>query len=192
MRNALTRANVPLSYSQGFNPRPLMNFALPLSVGAESICELLDICTSEIVKCEETMEKINLVLPDNLHIREIYIPERKLTEIKYAEYVLSLDYADKNVQADEILRTLFDKPAFVQKKTKSGEKNTDISPLVKKAESVVVEGRVRLKTINYAGNDNYLNPVYCVKALSEEVGREPEDIKILRTKIFDGKGKEFR
>nr|MBN1229815.1 DUF2344 domain-containing protein [Anaerolineae bacterium] len=39
----LLRAQVPLIYSQGFNPRPKMQFAAALPLGAESTCELLDI-----------------------------------------------------------------------------------------------------------------------------------------------------
>lgn len=42
MSRAFTRAGIDLRHSEGFNPHPIMSFALPLSVGQESVCELLD------------------------------------------------------------------------------------------------------------------------------------------------------
>ena len=43
MTTVMIRAKIPIYYSEGFNPHPKMVFALPLSIGAESVCELLDI-----------------------------------------------------------------------------------------------------------------------------------------------------
>ena len=41
-QRAFKRAGLPLTHTQGFNPRPSVSIALPLSLGAESYCELLD------------------------------------------------------------------------------------------------------------------------------------------------------
>ena len=41
-QRAFKRAGLPLTHTQGFNPRPSVSIALPLSVGVESCCELLD------------------------------------------------------------------------------------------------------------------------------------------------------
>ena len=41
-QRAFKRAGLPLTHTQGFNPRPSVSIALPLSVGVESNCELLD------------------------------------------------------------------------------------------------------------------------------------------------------
>ena len=40
MTRAIRRANLPLWYTEGFNPHPYMTFALPLSLGMESLCEI--------------------------------------------------------------------------------------------------------------------------------------------------------
>ena len=42
MTRALRRADVPLWYTEGFNPHPYITFALPLSLGMESLCESMD------------------------------------------------------------------------------------------------------------------------------------------------------
>ena len=41
-QRAFKRAGLPLTHTKGFNPRPSVSIALPLSVGVESVCELLD------------------------------------------------------------------------------------------------------------------------------------------------------
>ena len=41
-QRAFKRADLPLKHTQGFNPRPSVAIALPLSVGVDSVCELLD------------------------------------------------------------------------------------------------------------------------------------------------------
>ena len=41
-QRAFKRAGLPLTHTQGYNPRPSVSIALPLSVGVESGCELLD------------------------------------------------------------------------------------------------------------------------------------------------------
>ena len=42
MQRAFSRAGYELKYSEGFNPHPQISIALPLSVGASSLCEILD------------------------------------------------------------------------------------------------------------------------------------------------------
>ena len=41
-QRAFKRSGLPLTHTQGFNPRPSVSIALPLSLGVESRCELLD------------------------------------------------------------------------------------------------------------------------------------------------------
>ena len=41
-QRAFKRAGLNLTHTQGYNPRPSVSIALPLSVGVESNCELLD------------------------------------------------------------------------------------------------------------------------------------------------------
>ena len=40
---ALRRANIPIAYNKGFNPRPQIVFGLPLSVGVTSESEYADL-----------------------------------------------------------------------------------------------------------------------------------------------------
>ena len=58
-QRAFKRAGLPLTHTQGFNPRPSVSIALPLSVGVESVCELLDFdLDGEPVACEEICQRL--------------------------------------------------------------------------------------------------------------------------------------
>ena len=74
MKGALGRANVPLKYSEGFNPHPKMVFSLPLPVGAESRCEYLDIILNEPCDERELQERINTQLTRGACRLQPYIP----------------------------------------------------------------------------------------------------------------------
>jgi radical SAM-linked protein len=47
-QRSFKRAGLPLTHTKGFNPRPSVSIALPLSVGVESCCELLDLTSTVI------------------------------------------------------------------------------------------------------------------------------------------------
>ena len=52
---ALKRADLPLLYTQGYNPRPMLVFALPLGVGIETSGDYVDVSLSVTVPAEDTM-----------------------------------------------------------------------------------------------------------------------------------------
>ncbi|MBO4343672.1 MAG: DUF2344 domain-containing protein, partial [Clostridia bacterium] len=83
---ALKRAGIPLKYSEGFNPRPKMAFGLPLSVGTEGENEILDLSLSRDLSCEELKEKLQGSLSDEIQIKSVSEPGKKIKNIKYAVY----------------------------------------------------------------------------------------------------------
>ena len=57
------RQGIVLRHSQGFHPHPILSFALPLSVGQESVCELLDLETVEDLDCAALPGRLAPSLP---------------------------------------------------------------------------------------------------------------------------------
>ena len=191
MQRVFTRAGLPIAYSSGFNPHPLMVFPLPLSIGMESICEICDLRLTVPIDCDKAKEAISAELPECMAARGFYPAERPLSEIAYAEYRMAIDYGDFSEKASGILQTLFSAPAVVLKKTKSGEKETDISPQIRRVRSELSEGKVKASLICESSAAGYLNPTYAIMALSDAVGSEPEEVRMVRTRIFDAQGKSF-
>jgi radical SAM-linked protein len=65
---ALRRAQVPISYSQGYNPQPKLSFALALPVGVEGRQELADIELGVALRPDELVVKVNQHLSPDLRL----------------------------------------------------------------------------------------------------------------------------
>src|SRR5919198_2580894 len=73
---AMRRANFPVEYTQGFNPRPKMAFASALSVGATSDWELCQVDLAEEIEDERLpalAEAMNRQLPAGLRILDSWV-----------------------------------------------------------------------------------------------------------------------
>ena len=72
MHKIVVRSGLPLKYTEGFNPKPKMVFAAPLSIGTESLCEFLDVRLSErvdesVAKAQRSTQHSIKTLPPTLH-----------------------------------------------------------------------------------------------------------------------------
>jgi radical SAM-linked protein len=119
MAKVLVRAKAPLWYSKGFNPHAKLIFALPLSVGAQSECEYLDVRVERAIPPLELMEHINAELTEELRFLDAYYPETKLEDIYWAEYDFDIltEGADENL-AREVEKLLCGEQVIILKKAK--------------------------------------------------------------------------
>jgi radical SAM-linked protein len=65
------RANLPLAYSEGFNPQPRMSFAAALPVGCTSDHEELDMVLSPPCTIDEVKAQLNRALPPGMKVISI-------------------------------------------------------------------------------------------------------------------------
>ena len=91
---AITRAHIPLWYTEGFNPHPYMCFSLPLPLGVESMCESLDIRITGDISDEDIKVRLNGTLPDGIQILDVYKDFRNCNEIAYSDYVMKYEFED--------------------------------------------------------------------------------------------------
>lgn len=176
MKTVMIRAKIPIHYSEGFNPHPKMVFALPLSIGAESTCELLDIRLDREMTSNEVISQLNAALPPEMQVLDAYIPTTKFTDIAFAEYDITTDEPiDRSpLAADSVV---------IMKRTKSGEKECDIKPMI--ASNLPISGGIRC--VLSATSTDYLNPEYIATVL----GLREYSIMRRRVLISDGQT-EFR
>lgn len=181
----MRRAQLPMGYSQGFNPHPLMTFAHPLGVGVASCAELVEITTAEHIEKEVFKEKLNAVLPEGIKILDIKEIEGKnnFAKLTLADYAIRIEGILPEGSLEDEYRK--NSTLVMDKKTKSGVKQTDIKPFIisfKEVEKGMLN--VRLKT----GAEN-LKPELLVTALEKYVPSfSPERTLILRTELLDGEG----
>jgi radical SAM-linked protein len=69
-QRAAVRAEIPLAFSQGFNPHPKISFGPAISVGIESDAEYLDLETAPTVDLLVTTKTLNNTLPEGIRILE--------------------------------------------------------------------------------------------------------------------------
>jgi len=91
---ALRRARIPLAYSEGFNPRPRISLAAPLSVGVTSEAELMDIFLSKMVSPHWFTAAVSQQLSRGIEILEVFpiapvIPSLQ-SQVRYAEYKVQI------------------------------------------------------------------------------------------------------
>lgn len=178
---AMKRAGIPLRYSEGFNPRPKMAFGLPLSVGMEGENEILDVSLTEDFDCGEFKEKLQSSLSSDIQIKSVSEPGKKIKNIKYAVYRVEFeDYTGDENAVNAALQN----PAPVMKHSKSGDKLTDIKPMIvcSKAENNGSSFIIDLTLTAYDCMN--LNPEYVIKSLNSSGIGLPEDYKTTRTNII--------
>lgn len=198
MTRVLLRARLPLWYSEGFNPRPRLIFATPMSVGAESECELLDIRINKEVNPSAVMDALNRNLPPEMQATEVYYPETKLSELSFSSYIININTEGADASMAERCHTLLNTaPITVVKRSKSGDKPVDISPMVDCASATLDGGTIRINCVLNSASDNFLNPEYLVTYLKEKMGvisgnPMEESYEIIRTGVYFSDKREFR
>lgn len=207
MAKVLVRAKAPLWYSKGFNPHPKLIFALPLSVGAQSECEYLDVRVERAIPPLELMEHINAELTEELRFLDAYYAETKLEDIYWAEY----DFEIKTEGADlslarEIEKILTAEQVIILKKAKDKYKNIffkeqDIAEFIRDVSVDFADGVIKINAKLSASINQthpHINPETIVTMLKEKLGILSGDVTreqydIIRTRIyFEDGATDFR
>lgn len=164
MMRALRFAQVPMTYSQGFNPRPILTFALPLSLGIESDCESMDIQTESEISCVKTVEKLNRFLPRELHILNCAPPVHDPKHIAEAAYRIALTCPEAKTEFERFWNT---DQVIVTKKTKSGSREIDLKPLVKIGEIAGDDQKCEFQAVLPTGTTENVNPALLTEAFCD-------------------------
>ena len=139
-QKAIRRADVEICYSGGFSPHQIMSFAAPLGVGITSNGEYVDIEVHSTGTTAEMLERLNAVMAEGFEIAEYkLLPDtatNAMSSVAAADYTLTFrpGYEPEEESAEEWFKKLtafFDQPqVMVLKKTKKGEKEMDLKPLI--------------------------------------------------------------
>lgn len=184
---AMKRACVPIWFTEGFNPHAFLTFAMPLSLGFESLCETVDFRLMEEIDLNELAERINSALPVDITVKEIYVYDTSPNDIRWAEYKivfnnpdkLLLENAEKVLSADEIL---------VLKKAKQGRKKVDkevnIKEHIKSFNLTEENGKLILNTILSSGTSININPMLLIGAIVKDTNTDEQDVDIIKVQSF--------
>ena len=195
-QRAFKRAELPLKHTQGFNPRPSVSIALPLSVGVDSVCELLDFdLDGAQVSCEEITARLNRALVSGVVVHKTYENARKLRDLALLDCKVTMEY-DRGVPAGavEAITELFMREAvMVPKKTKNGVQDQDIVSMIRKLEVIPEDGNVLALQARVCCQNPTLNPAQLVAAIHMYLPEYAPDFnKCSRIEIMDAQEEIFR
>ena len=194
MSRAIHRAKIPLWYTQGFNPRAFLTFALPLSLGVAGERESVDIkLEDDGPSNEELVVRLNEALPNDLPVLAVTEPVMKPGKIAYASFVMLIDPEgrDADTLAKEVTGLFRRESLVVPKHTKSGFVDFDIRPYLDRVEVLPIEGKVEIRAVLPAGSEMNINPHLLLEAVQRELGLELY-AQIRRTNLYDGQFHEFQ
>ena len=195
-QRAFKRAGLPLTHTQGYNPRPSVSIALPMSLGAESLCELLDFDLEETYQDLENMrQRLNEALVEGVQVRQIYEGGSKLKNLALLEAELTFEY-DAGVPegAKAELEALFARNDLtVEKKSKRGIQQQEISSMVRRVEiTQTTPQELRLRALVHCQNPA-LNPMQLAVAVETYLPHlRPDFVRCCRLEVYNEAEEIFR
>lgn len=188
------RAGTPLKYSEGFNPHALISICVPLSVGTESVCELMDFRVTRDIDLAALPQQLNSVSPEGIRFIECYEQQRKAAEIKWLRCEGVYEY-DSLSASDAIpaLEEFYSRESIpVRRRTKRGEGVLELAGNTRGFALEAVEGGVKV-TCTVSAQEPTVNPDLLVKAL-EQLRSElkPDFASFRRLEFYDGNMRVFR
>jgi len=196
LQRAFRRAQIPLAYSDGFNPHPQLSFAAAVPTGAASDCEWFEVKLQEEIDPKDFLERTNAAMPEGFRLLEAFeAPENagKLTVmVCAAEYTARLS-AKSPLTCEavrEALDALLQGEIFVNKRTKGGVKSVDIRPQIMQAAVEGIEGKeIILRVLGRLCADGGLRVELLTDALFDRLGADDGTARICRTAMyFDSDG----
>lgn len=175
---AFKRAGVESCYTEGFNPTVRLNFALPISVGLESVYEVAEIELKE--RSLPAFAALPDELPSGVELVEYKVVVRGaplMSRLACAEFEIvpvgltaaAAKAAVRNFSAAENIP--------YEKRTKKGVKTVNMKDFVVSAECSAGSVRLRLA----AGNAGSISP----EAAAEHIFGEGAEYKVVRTRLLD-------
>lgn len=184
MQRALRRTDLPVAYSQGFNPHPQMAFASALAMGWSSDVELLDVKLTEEIDEGHAREQLDRALPPEMPVyRARLVGDRfpaLMARLIWADYRIELSGHDVEPLLNAVEGYMAEESVMALRKTKSGEKEADVRKMTGslRAEESTLYARLMLTEMAT------LKPDLLMSVLAKRAGAESYDYRIHRTALL--------
>jgi radical SAM-linked protein len=133
LERTMRRANLPLTYSQGFNPRPKINLTSALPLGFTSECEVADIRLEETMSLGSIVNAFRETSPRGIELIELEEMDQRdptlQTLLCSAEYTVTLNSPATDLD-DRIQRLLDAKDIYLERRRKKKLVKYDLRPLI--------------------------------------------------------------
>ena len=184
-QRAVNRTGLPIAWSQGFNPHPVMSFGSALALGWTSEYEVIDIKLSAPMGRKRTEDAVRAALPEDLPVLEVRMVDDRhaapMSLVRMSDYVVRLEGENAPAVIGQIPAFLKREVVEAIKKTKSGEKTINARPLVLSLEALDAD---RFRTQLMLTESQSIKPELLVGLLSDMAGVEAPMARVHRTMLL--------
>lgn len=198
MARAVRRADLPMWYTQGFNPHPYIAFALPLSLGQKSDCEYMDIKIQGDMNNDEVYNRLSAVMPSGIGIEAVADPVHSSNEIVAAKYEITLDFLNEKQAlsfAKKAKELMAGGQLIAEKMGKKGRKKVlkqiNLIDQIFEKEVAQLDCSVVLKLTLAAGNTLNLNPSLLIETIEKLAEIESDQQHIVRKDLLITNAESF-
>jgi len=198
------RCNVPIKYSQGFNPQPRMTIGNPLALGIESSEEFMEIELYKKMPVDEFINTVNKELPQGIKILDAKYVDSKSSISSFIDWsYYEMQFVVNNIIDLTSLKISFQKllekdKLTIEKEKRKGNKITiqekDVRPFIgnltiSEEKSEKISGNKYLITINCllkSGDKGNLKPTDLLKVIEKyaDLDIDSDTVEIKRLRIY--------
>ena len=178
----MRRADLPLSYSQGFHPQPKISLAAALPLGFSSRAEVLDVRLNEEIKVEEISTRLRDNLPPDIKVTEVKTVEESLPALQTLTLSAAYDvHLTEPVDGSELKRrgeSLMMTESIIRERR---GKSYDLRPLVELLSVITMADGTSWLKMTLAAREGATGRPEEVLAV---LGIEPETARVERTRLI--------
>ncbi|GAB4349801.1 MAG: hypothetical protein Kow0099_33070 [Candidatus Abyssubacteria bacterium] len=189
LKRALHRADVPVAYTAGFNPRPRISMGPPLPLGYESMYELADIVLEEMLSPHALRERLGGALPEGLDLVETaWVPKTpRLSDATSACYMIELPEGTISETAEQLTAEFMSKESALVERVRERETRVvDVRRFVRDAELRAEGGSLWLWMEISLGQQGTCNPSEVIQAVCDMAPDAARCLRVKRTEIKFG------
>lgn len=196
---AVTRAGIPIFYTEGFNPRPYMNFAMPLSLGISGLREIVDMKIDGDMSLDEIKERLSKAMPPDIKILEVCVPEKKASAVSYSRYKVEIcqDKMSSEAFNSAVLELVSRDELTVSKMGKQGKRKVvkyiNLTEHIKNFKIWSIDEKNSVITLVLPSNTQFgISPTLLTEKIFSELDVDPVSCLITRKNILTEDLEELR
>jgi radical SAM-linked protein len=188
LKRALSRADIPVAYSQGFNPRPKISMGPALQLGCESRCEAADIVLIRSLSPERIFESLGKVMPEGIELLEVIRVHEGLVKLSRASgirYMIELPTGETLDHAHTLVRNFMEKVSVpIERVRKDKRTEVDVRRFVIDCGVAAASDSAWLSIKISTGPDGTCSPPEVLQAVFDIPANRAKCLRAVRTEII--------
>ncbi|MBO4335357.1 MAG: DUF2344 domain-containing protein, partial [Desulfovibrio sp.] len=192
IERALRRGKVPVAFSRGFHPMPLLSFGRALPVGVESLAEWFSLTLASFLDAQALAEATEPYLPQGMRLLRVESVDKNSRSLASTgeAFDLALDQSTFAQCLARFQAFLAQKHVYAEIMSKKGSKSLDLRTFVSTMTESPVSGSLGLLSLTFDWTTGYLSPLRLVQNILGLQADEPVHL-LKRAQFFADTSRNF-